>query len=504
MGQAAAGASYINNISGIAASAMKSLSGFLAFSPADDRIAYRKGMAVSVERGRVTVIAGTGFLSRTKLKGMKEYSFDPSSYPDPESVASSVAMAVEELGIKKPIVTLALPKAWIVFGLRDFPSTIKENMAEALGYELDRITPFSADEAMYDFRVVDEKAGRMMVLVAAAKAGLVDSYVAALGGKGISVKSVRSGLASVSAMFHRLHGRRDFIFLQETAASYEAVLILDSAPAGIVSANRGEKSLDAFILEMGPLFARLRETGRSGCILLHSSDRESLLKQTVGPKAGVPVITMDELLSRAGVHDSGAVLHPDAAACLTEELRPGAEGLDLLSGGIRGKKQIPLLLTMVLGILILSSLLLYIYAPLEIEKKRSQELDRQIASRRDEIRKVELLKKQVSELSSEISTINSFREKRPSSLAIVKEATTVLPNSAWLTRLRVSSANVEAEGYASSASELIPKFEASRLFSRVELASTTVRDQKMNADRFSIKMEIEGAIREEKTGVQKK
>jgi hypothetical protein len=51
---------------------------------------------------------------------------------------------------------------------------------------------------------------------------------------------------------------------------------------------------------------------------------------------------------------------------------------------------------------------------------------------------------------------------------------------------------VDIEGYAASASELLPKLEASKLFQKVEFASPTFRDVKMNSDRFVIKMEIEG------------
>ena len=81
---------------------------------------------------------------------------------------------------------------------------------------------------------------------------------------------------------------------------------------------------------------------------------------------------------------------------------------------------------------------------------------------------------------------------------IVKEVTSVLPNTAWLTRLRISETQVDLEGYAGSATELIPKLEASKYLSRVELASTTVRDQRMNADRFVIRAELEGVKKDEK------
>jgi Fimbrial assembly protein (PilN) len=69
----------------------------------------------------------------------------------------------------------------------------------------------------------------------------------------------------------------------------------------------------------------------------------------------------------------------------------------------------------------------------------------------------------------------------------------ILPKTAWVSRVRVTATSVDIEGYAVTATELIPKLEASKYFAKVEFASTTVRDPRMNADRFNIKMEIENA-----------
>jgi Tfp pilus assembly protein PilN len=77
-------------------------------------------------------------------------------------------------------------------------------------------------------------------------------------------------------------------------------------------------------------------------------------------------------------------------------------------------------------------------------------------------------------------------------LDILKELTAIVPKNAWLSRVRVSETNVDLEGYAASASGLLSKLEASSFFKKVEFSSPTFRDTRMNADRFNIKMEIEG------------
>ena len=81
--------------------------------------------------------------------------------------------------------------------------------------------------------------------------------------------------------------------------------------------------------------------------------------------------------------------------------------------------------------------------------------------------------------------------------------THALPKNTWLSRMRVTESTVEIEGYAASATDILPKLEGSPYFKKVEFASPTFRDSRMNSDRFIIKMEIEG-LPEEKGKNEKK
>ncbi len=83
------------------------------------------------------------------------------------------------------------------------------------------------------------------------------------------------------------------------------------------------------------------------------------------------------------------------------------------------------------------------------------------------------------------------------SLDILKDLTTILPRTSWLTRVRITETTVEIEGYATSATELLPKLEGSKHFQKAEFSSPTFRDPRMNSDRFIIRMEIEGAKKTE-------
>jgi general secretion pathway protein L len=175
-----------------------------------------------------------------------------------------------------------------------------------------------------------------------------------------------------------------------------------------------------------------------------------------------------------------------------ESLWKKAKGFDLLSKGLHEKPKPPMALTIILIIAILGMWILYIIAPLRVEEKRLQEIDRQISLRKEEVNKIEALKKEIDALSNEISTLNGFKENKPMALNILKELTTILPRNTWVTRVRITESSVDLEGYSSSATGLLSKLEASRYFKKSEFASPTFRDTRMNADRFNIKMAIVG------------
>jgi Tfp pilus assembly protein PilN len=143
-------------------------------------------------------------------------------------------------------------------------------------------------------------------------------------------------------------------------------------------------------------------------------------------------------------------------------------------------------------LLILGTLVgIYWVVPLQIESRRLALIDKQIAQTKGEVKKVETLKKEMEALTRERNMISDFKNARRMSITLLKELTVIVPKDAWLTRVRISENQINIEGYAPSATLLVPKLEASPFFKKVEFAAPTYRDPKLNQDRFQIKMEQE-------------
>ncbi len=166
--------------------------------------------------------------------------------------------------------------------------------------------------------------------------------------------------------------------------------------------------------------------------------------------------------------------------------------MNLLDKGIHKSPKTPMALTITLLSVLVALGLFWMVSPLQIAEKRVEIIDREIAVRRGEVKKIEVLKKDLEGVEKEIAAIETFKTSRPVTLNLLKEMTRVLPTNTWLSRIRFTESTVEIEGYAASATEILPKLEASAYFKKVEFVSPTSRDVRLNADRFSIKMEIEG------------
>ena len=72
------------------------------------------------------------------------------------------------------------------------PAATEENLRQVLSFEMDRLTPFRADEVYFDYRVLsrDAAAGQLVLQLAVARRELVDARVEALRAAGVSVQGV--------------------------------------------------------------------------------------------------------------------------------------------------------------------------------------------------------------------------------------------------------------------------------------------------------------------------
>ena len=452
----------------------------------------KKALSVSLERGCTWVAVGSRFMSRIKITGVRKYALEEGRYASPESLASSIALAVKELRASKEGLVLGVPREWTIIKLVELPETVKETITDVIAYELDRLTPFSADAALYDFKIVSEEEGKLKLIIVAMKAEMINQYIHALKREGFEVEKVTANIANLTTLCSYMGREPDMICFEADGAGYEGALVknnvISASVGGTLDLEERGDGVERITEGLGQLLEAARGLDAAPPVFLSVRGRPTApIEKSV--QAGARVLNDDQVRKRFNTQSEELSL--SASGGLLESLWNEAGGLNLLNKGVTKHVKIPWWVTVVLLVLLASTLVPWAVLPLRIEEKRLLTIEKQISARKEEVKKVEDLRKAVEALEDEVSSIEDFKESRPMTLILLKELTRILPKTAWLTRARFADKSVDIEGYANSASEILPKLEASKYFQKVEFASPTVRDTRLNADRFVIKMELE-------------
>lgn len=455
-------------------------------------IVPKKCLSVSLEKGSIAIVYGLLFLSKTRVKGSRRYFFDEGRYAQPENLALAISMAIDSLKAHGAEILLVVPKEWVLVRSAELPNVVKENLSSVVGYELDRLTPMSPDEAMYDYKVYGEKDGKIQISIAAMRTGTIKPYLDVLKEKGITLSKITSSITCLGTLGNTFAENETLFVLSVGNLGYEGCLakrgIVCSGFHGWFLNDDKERHLDAIIDNLAAQIAKLREEGTSPSIVVCNESGRAVLDYDVG--IPVKILEQDDFRTVLGSTDLEIPCSPLGG--LLEALRVKPGGFNLAGKGTEKPRRTPMAVTIALGCLILAMMVPYVVVPLEMEKRKLQDIRFEVLKRKVEAKKVEALKTEIEDISGEVSQIQSFKESAPLTISVLKELTTILPKNVWLTRSRITGETTEIEGYAAqSATELLQKLEQSQLFRKVEFSSPTVRDVRTNSDRFLIRMEME-------------
>ena len=119
-------------------------------------------------------------------------------------------------------------------------------------------------------------------------------------------------------------------------------------------------------------------------------------------------------------------------------------------------------------------------------------LSTQTAAARSEAATVRQAVEASQAASAQIAAMGRLVQARVPLARIVEELTAVLPDSAWVSDLRIDGDVVEFTGFAKSAASLVAPLENSPLFMQASLTSPVVLDSTEDKERFSIRLRLNG------------
>ncbi|MDA8155311.1 MAG: PilN domain-containing protein [Actinomycetota bacterium] len=176
-----------------------------------------------------------------------------------------------------------------------------------------------------------------------------------------------------------------------------------------------------------------------------------------------------------------------------DALRLNPDAPNLLKNGKRQAYRFPVAGTAVIICALIGIWAYKITTPIGIEKGKIASLNRQVSFEKNKAWRAQRVEKEIGVVNGEIAAIQGFNQQRPLAIGTVKELTAIIPKSAWLTGLKFSGASIQIEGYAASATGLIPRLERSGYFKKAQFATPTLRDAKTRMDHFVIKAQLNEA-----------
>ena len=94
---------------------------------------------------------------------------------------------------------------------------------------------------------------------------------------------------------------------------------------------------------------------------------------------------------------------------------------------------------------------------------------------------------------AEIASYQKLRAETVSKVAILEELTRILPETAWVTDLKIDGSTVDLSGLAVSAAALVPILERSKVFVDATSTASLTLDPREERERFSIRARIRSA-----------
>ncbi|MBF0344281.1 MAG: pilus assembly protein PilM [Nitrospirae bacterium] len=455
----------------------------LLLSPFELTRQKRRSLVITIEKGWAMACILKGTPSRYVVVKKNLFKGLDNQYPSPEELGYFIGMITEGMPVKKMNIILTVPKEWCVVKANQFPAVVLDNLSSVIAFEMDNLTPFSADEVYYDYDIIKRDGQTVSVAIYTVRKQMVDPYLYGFQKCGYKVSSLT--LNPLSLVRACLYSKR-----QIKDASRKDVLVINfmqgkteliAAENGVLTSVYAFKSDDVD----GVLSYVKDKVSDNTLIFINNDPTIDTSVEEISAMLPSSAINMDTL--SLPVKDSAAYdlrLPLGAAMGVGQKAR---KAINLLSFGKVIEKRLPVVVTLLLLLLFIPLAIFHIHIPIWKDEQALVELDKQIKVLKPEVDKVENIKKEIKAMEDDLTVLNKFNNKRRLVSEMLKELTVILPNDTWLARLTITDKDIMIEGYAPTATLLLSILDNSKYFKDVATTATTYKDTRLAKERFQIK-----------------
>lgn len=436
----------------------------------------RTGCGIAV-RGDDLVVAvvrtgghGVEVLGRAELRSFRER--------PPAEWGAEYARLLNDVGQSHLTATLAMPRSEVVFRVLSLPPMGRSDLAQAIELQLHDLHPYGDTPVYKSFRPIGGATGRSSqhVAVAICEAPRVDAYVRRLSEAGIAVAGCTVSADALRAATEHVveAGHAPFLLADRHGSSLEVCGVSEDVPFLSASLHLDGVALDGAL--------RLAREGLSV-----SADRSVALAFLGAGKAdsalpGIEVVPVEALVTAPAREVEEFDLEQDAvamgAAMLSAESRSGL-GLNLVPRSARKRTSVaPLLPRLALGgALAVLALLLAILPPIQ-DWRYAERLRREAARLEVSAAARDGDASDLAALQQRYRWLLERRDRIRSDLDAIREISEILPDSAWLTALRLEQDKAVLTGLAADADPLLSLLSSSPLLERARFARSPIRSDR--------------------------
>jgi Tfp pilus assembly protein PilN len=390
-------------------------------------------------------------------------------------------------------VNLAVGRDLAFFREVVLPVAARDNLAQVVGYELDRFLPLPAAQLFYDYQILKETESGIHLMLMALPREPVEECLELLTRLGLRPVSLEPGPVAVANTFALLGEKppSSWLILQEEPRGLELTCIrgrtlVFSRP---LRPQPPQKPAAALLAEIQHLEAGghpPQSLGLCGQVAaaaqITAVAREGNLSIITPDNFSIPGLPPGKDLETGALAAMGAALRGVGKVPVQINLLPPEERAAAGPSGF-SLNRLLLLAFMAFALLWGGSLMIH-------KRVLLYQVDQQLARLTPEVRQVGKQLEESRALAKQLQNLRHL-EQSPNRLNVLKDLTQLIPQHTWLFNLRINRQNLEMGGMSKSAADLIPLLEKSGWLTKTEFASPIVTDAH-KLEHFKIKAEIKG------------
>lgn len=450
-------------------------------------------VGINIESNRVSLV----YLKRS-LKGLflAAHAVYPLAKEDPEENTAEIRRFVnefmEEHKISSADIFLGIRRDLTILRYIELPLAVKENLKGTLSYEMEKYVPLPVGDIYFDCQIIaeDKEANKLKVLLIVVRKELIDPYLDrenqfGAGISGIEINSTAlvnflsckpntpNGDACAIVCLGKEH--LELSLIKKRLLNYSRHVKIDKK-AG---------DLHGLVLEELELLRKTigLEQGRLNVVLFGPA-ADSVVEM-LKEREDIGLCPLE--LSRTGIPSD--VLAPAYGLAL-KGIEKAPMEINLLPVGLRKKvSRIGYYTMFVLAGLAILSLLAWGGGSILHQKQVSDKFESELKQLGTEVASINQTQAKLKELENRIDAMNALRGRHVPVLSVLVDLSKDIPTGAWLERIAFTDKGGDIEGYADSASALIPLLAASPLLKDVAFLSPITKG-KDGKERFRIGFKV--------------